>query len=156
MNVRHTNDTLFEFFWSQMEDILLGSEIGLIRCFDIQDEPFDKWATVSCSSVGIRIPRFFFDHHRTGGQNRFEPSWEMTFDMIDFERVLTIATGSIGIGLIFNNFHATACSIGFFATFSLKKDEDRLCVRSNPRRKSNLRSNQSTESTRCPEKRIFF
>lgn len=114
-----------------MKDVLLRSEIRLIRCFDFQGEAFDEWATIARFGVGIRIPRFFFDLHRTGRKNCFEPRGQMSLDMEDFESILSVATRSISVRLVFNNLYATAGGIRFFATFFLKKDEVLLCDRSN-------------------------
>lgn len=136
-----TDNALLDLLRFQLEDILLGTEIGLITRFHFENETFDEWTSVTCFRVRISIPGFLFDFHGIGGKNRFEPSRQMSFNMIDLESVLPTSTWSIGVRFVFDDFHATAGSIRFFSAFFLNKEEREslyLCTREEP---PNQRSN---------------
>lgn len=68
-----TYDTLIDFLRLEVEDVLLGTEVGLVACLDFENEPFDERTTVACFRVRIRVPRLLLDLHRIGRQNGFEP-----------------------------------------------------------------------------------
>ena len=46
----------------------------------------------------------------------------MSFDMINFEGILSVSSRPIRIGFVLDNFDATSRSIGFFSAFFLKKN----------------------------------
>ena len=121
-SVRLTNNTLFNFLRFQLKNVFLCAEIGLVAGFHFENEAFDERTSVTSFRVGIRIPRFLFDLHCTGRKDGLEPGGQMSFDVINFEGILSVSARSVRIGLVLDNFDATSRSVGFFSAFFLKKN----------------------------------
>lgn len=119
-----TNNAISHIAATQIEHILLMAIIRKIISFDFERELLHKRTGVSCFCVWICIPGLLLNGQRTLRQKPFDPTGQMAADMIDFPRILSIATRSILIRFVGQNLYATTCSTALVATLFLQMRND--------------------------------